>query len=107
MTLKEIACARSGDKGDSVNIGVVARSPELLPVIDRQLTPERVFQYFRHCFPSDFVCETAVLKYSVPGIHAINFVLKGALGGGGVASLRVDPQGKAMAQMLLDIDMEV
>ena len=48
-----------------------------------------------------------MLKYSVPGIHAINFVIKGVLGGGGVASLRVDPQGKAMAQMLLDIDMEV
>lgn len=107
MTLGSIACARSGDKGDSVNIGVIARSRDLLPILERDLTPEVVFQYFRHYFSADAVAEDAVIRYSVPGIHALNFVLKGVLGGGGVASLRVDPQGKAMAQMLLDLEMEV
>ena len=107
MTLQEIACARSGDKGDNVNIGVVARSPDLLPALKRELTPERVFRYFRHFFPAEAECRNAVDRFDVPGIDALNFVLKGVLGGGGIASLRVDPQGKAMAQMLLDIEVRV
>jgi len=107
VPLHEIAHARSGDKGDNVNIGVVARSPDSLPALDRSLTEEKVFAYFRHFFPAEAECRTSVEKYRVPGIHALNFVLKGVLGGGGVASLRVDPQGKAMAQMLLDIELEV
>ena len=107
VALKDIACARSGDKGDNVNIGVIARSPEFLSAIDRELTEEKVFQYFRHYFPVEAECDKAVVKYQVPGIHALNYVLKGVLGGGGVASLRVDPQGKAMAQMLLDIELEL
>ena len=107
MSLHQVAHARSGDKGDNVNIGLIARSPDLLPSLDRALTEERVFAYFRHFFPAEAECRTSVVKYQVPGIHALNFVLKGVLGGGGVASLRVDPQGKAMAQMLLDMELEV
>jgi len=107
VTLGSIACARSGDKGNSVNIGVVARSPEHFPVLDRHLTPQVVFDYFRHYFPVEAQAEDSVTRYVVPGIHAYNFVLKEVLGGGGVASLRVDPQGKAMAQMLLDFELTV
>jgi hypothetical protein len=101
VPLVALACARSGDKGDRSNIGLVARRPEYLPLILEQVTPEVVADYFAH------LVSGPVKRYLVPGINGCNFVLDGALGGGGTASLRMDPLGKGMAQMLLDLDVRV
>ncbi len=101
VPLVALAWGRSGDKGNSANIGVIARRPEYVAPIRAALTEERVAAWFRH------LVEGPVRRYELPGIHAFNFVLEGALGGGGMASLRMDPQGKAYAQMLLDIPVEV
>ena len=96
VPLVALAWARSGDKGDDENIGVIARRPEFLPLLRDQLTTARVRTYFAHLVAGE------VERFEVPGLHALNFVLHQALGGGGVASLRSDPLGKSFAQMLLD-----
>ncbi len=101
VPLVALAWGRSGDKGDSANIGVIARRPEYLPLLRAALTAEAVAEWFRH------LADGPVRRYELPGIHAFNFVLERALGGGGMASLRMDPQGKAYAQMLLDFPVEV
>lgn len=101
VPLVQIAWGRSGDKGDISNIGLIARHPALLPVLKDQVTPERVKQYLGH------LVQGPVHRYDLPGIHAINLVCEQALGGGGMASLRNDPLGKGMAQMLLDMPVEV
>ena len=95
------AMARSGDKGDDENIGVIARRPEFLPLLRAQLTPERVKTWFVHLVRGE------VERFEVPGLHALNLVLHQALAGGGVASLRSDPLGKSFAQMLLDLPVRV
>ena len=89
------AWARSGDKGDVSNIGVIARKPEWLPLLRAQLTEERVRDWLSHLVKGE------VTRYDLPGIHAMNFVCTQALDGGGMASLRNDPLGKGMAQILL------
>lgn len=99
--LVAIAHGRSGDKGSDVNIGVRARHPDLYEVLGRELTAERVAAHLRH------LGATAVERFGLPGIHAYNFLLKDGLGSGGTASLRFDPQGKAVAQQLLDIEIDV
>jgi hypothetical protein len=96
-----IAWGRSGDKGNDANIGVIARRREYLPYLRRALTPEAVRDYFA------FKIEGSVDRFDLPGIGALNFLLHDALGGGGIASLRTDPQGKAFAQMLLDMPIRV
>ena len=101
LPLIAIAHARSGDKGADSNIGVRARDPDFLPLLRDQLSAQVVADWFSHRI------DGAVERYDVPGIHAINFVLRNALGGGGIASLRFDPQGKAYAQQLLDMPMQV
>lgn len=101
VPLIRIAHARSGDKGDMANIGVIARSPAAYAVLAQVLDAETVAAYFAH------LCRGKVTRYALPGFHAFNFTLEAALGGGGVASLRYDPQGKAFAQMLLDLPVEV
>lgn len=101
VPLVRIAHARSGDKGDTSNIGVLARSEALWPVLLAQLTPERVKAYFAHLVTGE------VERYELPGLRALNFLLHGALGGGGMASLRSDPLGKSFAQMLLDMPIAV
>lgn len=101
VPLVAFAVARSGDKGDKANIGVIARRPEFLPLIRANLTPEAVRAYFAHLVEGD------VERFDVPGIHALNFLLHEALDGGGIASLQLDPQAKAWAQMLLDYEIEV
>jgi hypothetical protein len=95
VPLVRLAVARSGDKGNRANIGVIARRPEYLPWLWRALTAEAVAARFRHFL------EGPVDRFLLPGIDAINFVLHDVLGGGGVASLRNDPQGKSYAQILL------
>lgn len=100
-SLVALACARSGDKGDDENIGVIARKPEYLGLLRQQLTPEAVRAYLAHLVTG------SVERFEVPGLHALNFLMHGALGGGGVASLRSDPLGKSFAQMLLDFPLSV
>ena len=95
IPLITLAFARSGDKGDSSNIGIIARRPEWLPHLREQLTEERVAAYLAH------LIKGTVTRYDVPGIHAMNFLCTQALDGGGMASLRNDPLGKGMAQILL------
>uniref|UniRef100_A0A3Q2WKI7 Si:ch73-132f6.5 n=1 Tax=Haplochromis burtoni TaxID=8153 RepID=A0A3Q2WKI7_HAPBU len=101
--LEELAYARSGDKGDSANIGVVARHPLYFPYLKKHLTSSVVEEYFSHLIKPGV--KNAVTRYTLPGIHGLNFVLQSSLGGGGVASLRSDPQGKAYGQMLLDLKL--
>lgn len=101
MPLVAIAHGRSGDKGADVNIGIRARHADFWPIIRRELTAERVSGHLAH------LGATSVSRYELPGIHAVNFLLRGGLGAGGTASLRFDPQGKAVAQQLLDLEIEV
>ena len=95
VPLIRLAWARSGDKGDISNIGVIARKPEWLPLLRTQLTEARVAEHLAH------LVKGRVTRFEVPGIHAFNFVCEQALGGGGMASLRNDPLGKGMGQILL------
>jgi hypothetical protein len=101
VPLIELAHGRSGDKGNLSNIAVLARKPEYLATIAAQLTPEAVKDYMAH------VVEGTVERYDWPGLNGFNFILNQSLGGGGVASLRYDPQGKAHAQMLMDFPIKV
>lgn len=97
VPLIKIARGRSGDKGDISNIGVIARSPELLPYLRQQVTPAAVKAYLSHLVLGE------VQRFDVPGMDAVNFLCGNALGGGGIASLRNDPFGKGMAQILLSM----
>ncbi|MFK7828330.1 MAG: acyclic terpene utilization AtuA family protein [Congregibacter sp.] len=99
VALESLAFARSGDKGDKANIGVIARRREFLPWIARSLSADRVANCFAHFLAPGQT--PAVERFYLPGIAALNFLLHRALGGGGVASLRTDPQGKSYAQILL------
>lgn len=99
VPLVALAWARSGDKGDDENIGVIAREARFLPLLREQLTPQAVRTWFSHLVRGE------VERYEVPGLDAFNFVMKQALGGGGAASLRSDPLGKSFAQMLLDFPL--
>uniref|UniRef100_A0A665U4D9 Uncharacterized LOC115058955 n=1 Tax=Echeneis naucrates TaxID=173247 RepID=A0A665U4D9_ECHNA len=102
--LEELAYTRSGDKGDSANIGVIARHPLFFPYLKKHLTSSVVEEYFSHLIQPGV--GNAVTRFTLPGIHGLNFVLQSSLGGGGVASLRSDPQGKAYGQMLLDLKLK-
>jgi hypothetical protein len=101
LPLIAIAHARSGDKGADANIGVRARHRDFLPLLRDQLSVNSVADWFSHRI------EGQVQRYELPGVQALNFVLRNALGGGGIASLRFDPQGKAYAQQLLDMPLRV
>lgn len=101
VPLHRLAVGRSGDKGDNVNIAVIARDPRYLPAIAAALPPERVREWFGHMVRGE------VTRHDVPGVNAFNFVLTQALGGGGAASLRNDPLGKSFAQILLAHEIEV
>lgn len=101
VPLEQLAYARSGDKGNNANIGVIVRRECYLPYIAQALSESAVAEYFEHLLDGD------VHRFDVPGFHAFNFLLRDALGGGGSASLRVDSQGKALAQMLLSMDVAI
>ncbi len=101
VPLVRLAWARSGDKGDKANIGIIARRPEYLDPIRRALTEDAVARHFAH-----FV-KGSVERFELPGICGLNFLLNSALGGGGIASLRADPQGKSYAQILLDFPISI
>ena len=104
VPLVRLAVARSGDKGNHSNIGVMARRPEYLPWIAEALTPAVVVDWMSHVLDP---VQGRVERWYLPGTHSLNFLLENALGGGGVASLRIDPQGKAFAQQLLEIQIPV
>ena len=101
VPLIRLAWARSGDKGDTSNIGVIARVPGLLPLLRAQLTEAAVAAYLAH------LVKGRVTRYEVPGIHAFNFVCEQALDGGGMSSMRNDPLGKGMGQILLTMPVHV
>jgi hypothetical protein len=99
VLLIALAHGRSGDKGDTNNVAIIARDPKDLPLLRRELTPERVRAYLGHLVKGD------VTRYEVPGLGALNFLLTEALDGGGPTSLRPDPMGKGMAQLLLGMEI--
>ena len=96
-----LAHARSGDKGDIANIGVIARRDEFYPVLVRELTAARVKAWFGR------LCEGKVERFELPNLGALNFLLHRALDGGGTLSLRIDAQGKTLSAALLAMPIEV
>ncbi len=101
VPLIALAYGRSGDKGDNANIGIFARKPEYEAILDSEVTEEAVAKYFAHRINGK------VTRWRLPGIKGFNFLLRQALGGGGMASLKADPLAKAFAQMLLDMPVRV
>jgi hypothetical protein len=101
VCLVDIAHARSGDKGDTANVGVIALRPEWYPLIARQLTRERVASHFRGMITGD------VERFELPNLRALNFLLHGALDGGGTLSLKTDAQGKVFSTALLRMTLDV
>lgn len=100
IPLKKFAYARSGDKGSSANIGVIAYTPEGFDFLLRYLTKDKVNAYF---MPLGVI---STVRYELPNLLALNFVLEGVLAGGGSRSLRIDAQGKALGQALLEMMVE-
>lgn len=101
VKLRDLAHGRSGDKGDTCNIGIVARHPALYAWLAEYLTAERVAEAF------DGIAFGEVERFEVPNIGALNFLLHQCLGGGGTLSLHIDAQGKTYSHALLDIDVEI
>jgi hypothetical protein len=101
IRLMKIAHARSGDKGDTANIGLIAREPRYYPILRREVTPERVKAHFGD------LCKGKVERYELPNLGALNFLLHESLGGGGTLSLRTDAQGKTLSAALLRMEIEV
>jgi hypothetical protein len=99
--LVDIAYARSGDKGDTANVGLVARDPEHYAALVREVTPERVARHFQGMLTG------GVERFELPNLNALNFLLHGALGGGGTVSLKTDAQGKTLSTALLRMEIEV
>ncbi len=101
VPLETIALGRSGDKGSASNVGLIARSPQAYQWMREKLTPEWVKQVFGQ------VVRGPVVRYEVPNLLALNFILHDSLGGGGSESLLTDAQGKTHAQGLLRVEVEV
>ena len=99
--LRELAHARSGDKGDINNIGVIAYEPHYYPLLLQWVTPERVKAHFGSLVTG------RVTRYELPNVHAINLVLEGALGGGVTRSLSIDPHGKSYSALILTIPVDL
>src|SRR4051812_20145325 len=101
VRLLDLAHARSGDKGDTANVGVIALRPEWYPLIAEQLTLDRVREHFHGVITGD------VERYELPNLKALNFLLHGALDGGGTLSLKTDAQGKVYSTALLRMVLDV
>lgn len=101
VQLIEIAHARSGDKGDTANIGLIARKPEFYPHLVREVTAERVKAHFAG------ICKGEVERFELPNLNSLNFLLHESLGGGGTISLKSDPQGKTLSSALLRMEIEL
>ena len=101
VRLLDIAHARSGDKGDTANVGVIALKPEWFPLIERDLTEKRVADHFHGMITGE------VKRFVLPNLNALNFLLNGALDGGGTLSLKTDAQGKVYSTALLRMVLDV
>ena len=101
LQLLHLAHARSGDKGDTANVGVIALRPEFYPVLVEQLTTERVKTHFEGIVHGD------VERFELPNLEALNFLLHNALGGGGTVSLKTDAQGKVLSTAILRMEVDV
>lgn len=101
IQLTKLAHARSGDKGDTANVGLIAFRDEIYPILVREVTADRVKQHFRG------ICKGAVDRYELPNLGALNFLLHESLGGGGTLSLMTDAQGKTFSTALLRMSVEV
>lgn len=101
IRLGQIAYARSGDKGSGANVGLIARTPAGFEILRQQVTAEKVAAFFQPLGPR------SVVRYELPNLGALNFLLEGVLAGGGSRSLRTDAQGKALGQALLEMRIEV
>jgi hypothetical protein len=101
IRLLDIAHARSGDKGDTANVGLIALKPEWYPVIQKYVTLDRAREHFQGIITGD------VQRYELPNLNALNFLLHGALDGGGTLSLKTDAQGKVFSTAMLRMEIEV
>lgn len=101
VKLIRIAHARSGDKGDTANVGLIALRAEYYPALVREVTAERVKEHFRG------ICEGTVERFEVPNLGALNFLLHQSLDGGGTLSLKTDAQGKTYSSALLRMEIDV
>ena len=100
IQLRYLAHARSGDKGDTANVGLIALAPELYPVLEAEVTAKRVAKHFRGMV-------SGVERFELPNLKALNFLLHGALDGGGTLSLKTDAQGKVFSTALLRMEIDV
>lgn len=101
VRLLDIAHARSGDKGNTANVGLIARDPKDYPLLVTQVTAARVARHFRGLITGK------VERFELPNLHALNFLLHGALDGGGTISLKTDAQGKVFSTALLRMEVEI
>ena len=101
VQLAKLAHARSGDKGDTANVGLIALSDDLYPILVREVTAERVKQHFKG------ICHGDVERFELPNLGALNFLLHESLGGGGTLSLMTDAQGKTFSTAPLRMEIEV
>ena len=101
VQLTKLAHARSGDKGDTANVGLIALRDDVYPILVREVTAERVKQHFRG------ICKGDVERFELPNLGALNFLLHESLGGGGTLSLMTDAQGKTFSTALLRLEIEV
>lgn len=100
VQLRELAFARSGDKGDTANIGLIALTDSIYPLLVREVTAGRVKEHFAG------LCHGEVERFELPNLYALNFLLHESLGGGGTVSLMLDAQGKTFATALLRMEVE-
>ena len=100
LQLRYLAHARSGDKGDTANVGLIALEPELFPILEKEVTRARVARHFKGMV-------TGVERFELPNLNALNFLLHGALDGGGTLSLKTDAQGKVYSTALLRMEIPV
>ncbi len=101
IQLTKLAHARSGDKGDTANVGLIALREELYPLLVREVTTDRVKRHFKG------ICKGEVERFELPNLGALNFLLHESLGGGGTLSLMTDAQGKTFSTALLRMQIEV
>ncbi len=101
VSLRKLAHARSGDKGDTANVGLIALQPQYYPFLVKEVTSERVKTHFAG------ICKGEIERYELPNLGALNFLLHESLGGGGTLSLKTDAQGKTYSSALLRMEIDV
>jgi hypothetical protein len=101
VQLRKLAHARSGDKGDTANVGLIALRDEVYPILVREVTAERVKEHFKG------ICKGDVERFELPNLGALNFLLHESLGGGGTLSLMTDAQGKTFSTALLRMELDL